>query len=82
MKMAEMFLKGQETHWEKEKLLVMSHFSFSHSVFKRHTCKNQGFFVKWLSKNKRFKMHLSFEKDLIVLKESKRSGGLVFNASA
>ena len=24
-----------EKHWEKEKLLVMSNFSFSHSVFKR-----------------------------------------------
>ena len=30
--------------WEKEKLLVTSNFSFSHSVFKRlvlQTCKNQ-----------------------------------------
>ena len=27
--------KGEETMWEKEKLLVTSNFSFSHSVFKR-----------------------------------------------
>ena len=35
-----------------EKLLVMSNFSFSHSVFKRlvlHTCKNQGLFGKGLN---------------------------------
>ena len=35
--------------WEKEKLLVMSNFSFSHSVFKRlvlQSCKNQGLFEK------------------------------------
>ena len=38
--------------WAKEKLLVMSNFSFSHSVFKRleqKTCKNQGLFGKGLS---------------------------------
>ena len=37
--------------WEKEKLLLMSNFSFSHSVFKRHvpqTHKNQGSFGKVL----------------------------------
>ena len=36
-----------ENHWEKEKLLVTSNFSFPHSVFTRlvlHTCKNQGLF--------------------------------------
>ena len=39
--------------WEKEKLLVKSNFSFSHSVFKRlvlHTRKNQGLFGKGLMK--------------------------------
>ena len=38
-------------HWKKEKLLVMSDFSFSCSVFKRllqQTCKNQGLFGKRL----------------------------------
>ena len=38
--------------WEKEKLLVTSNFSFSHSVFKRlvmQTCENQGLFGKGLS---------------------------------
>ena len=39
-------------HWEKDKLLVMSNFSFSHSVFKRlvlQTCNNQGLFGKGLN---------------------------------
>ena len=38
--------------WEKEKLLFMSNFSFSRSVFKRlvlQTHKNQGLFGKGLS---------------------------------
>ena len=34
--MSESFLKGKKTLWVKEKLLVTSNFSFSHSVFKRH----------------------------------------------
>ena len=40
-------------HLEKEKLLVMRNFSFSHSVFRRlvqQTCKNQGLFGKGLFK--------------------------------
>ena len=51
MKMAECFPNGQNTLWEKEKLLVTSNFSFSHSVFKRHvlqTCENKGLFAKGL----------------------------------
>ena len=43
--------KGYKTLWEKEKLLVTSNFSFSHSVFKRlvlQTRKNQGLFGKGL----------------------------------
>ena len=51
MKMAESFSNGQKTVWEKEKLLVTSNFSFSHSVFKRlllQTRKNQGLFGKGL----------------------------------
>ena len=38
--------------WEKEKLLVMSNFSFSHIVFKKlvlQTRKNQGLFGKGLT---------------------------------
>ena len=35
MKMAESYPNRQKTLWEKEKLLVTSNFSFSHSVFKR-----------------------------------------------
>ena len=43
--------KQLKTLWEKEKLLVTSNFSFSHSVFKRlvlQTRKNQGLFGKGL----------------------------------
>ena len=49
--MAESSPKGWETLWEKEKLLVMSNFSFSHCAFKRlvlQTCKNKGLFAKGL----------------------------------
>ena len=51
--MAESFLKGLKTLWEKEKLLVTSNFSFSHSVFKRlvqKTRKKQGLFGKGLTR--------------------------------
>ena len=48
------FLQACTKHsGEKEKLLVMSNFSFSHIVFKRlllQTCKIQGFFKKGLTK--------------------------------
>ena len=50
--MAESSLIGEETLWEKEKLLVSSNFSFSRSVFKglvQQTCKNQGLFGKGLT---------------------------------
>ena len=50
-KMVESSPYGQQTLLEKEKLLVMSNFSFSYSVFKRlvlQTRKNQGLFVKGL----------------------------------
>ena len=46
-----MFLNGLKTLCKKEKLLVMSNFSFSHSVFKRlvlQTRENQGLFGKGL----------------------------------
>ena len=49
--MAESSPNGEKTLWEKEKLLVTSNFSFSHSVFKRpilQTRKNQGLFGKGL----------------------------------
>ena len=52
MKMAESYQNGQKTMREKEKLLVMSNFSFSLSVFKRlvlQTRKNQGLFGKGLT---------------------------------
>ena len=51
MKIARSFPNGKKTLWEKEKLLVTSNFSFSHSVFKKHvleTRKNQGLFGKGL----------------------------------
>ena len=50
--MAESSPNRWKTLWEKEKLLVTSNFSFSHSVFKRavlQTRKNQGLFGKGLS---------------------------------
>ena len=50
--MAESYLNGQKTLWEKEKLLITSNFSFSHGVFKRlelKTHKNQGLFGKGLT---------------------------------
>ena len=50
--MQESFLNGQKTLWEKDKLLVSSNLSFSHSVFKRpalQTSKNQGLFGKGLN---------------------------------
>ena len=43
---------GSKTLWEKEKLLVSSNFSFSHSVFRRlvlQTGKNKGLFGKGLN---------------------------------
>ena len=52
MKLAESSPKGLKTLLEKEKLLVMSNFSFSHSIFKRlllQTRKNQGLFGKVLN---------------------------------
>ena len=50
-KMAEISLNGQKTLWAKEKLVVTSNFSFSHSVFKRlilQTRKNKSLFGKGL----------------------------------
>ena len=50
--MEESFSNGKKTLLEKEKLLVMSNFSYSHSVFKRlvlQTRKNQGLFGKGLT---------------------------------
>ena len=52
MKMSKSTPYSQKTLWEKEKLLIRSNFSFSHSVFKRlilQTRINQGFLVKGLT---------------------------------
>ena len=49
--MADNFLDGKKTLREKEKLLVVSNFSFSHSVFKRRVLqsrKKRGLFGKGL----------------------------------
>ena len=51
--------KGYKTLWKKEKWLIMSHFSFSHSVFKRlvlQTHKKQGLFRKGLRHNPKFNL--------------------------
>ena len=53
--MAESSPKVQETLWEKEKLLVISTFSFSHRVFKRiilQTLESKGLFWKGLILNR------------------------------
>ena len=53
MEMAGLSPNGYKTLWEKEKLLIMSNFSFSHGVFKRfviQTRKNLGLFGKGLIK--------------------------------
>ena len=58
MKTAESYPNGWKTLREKEKLLVTSNFSFSHSVFKRlvlQTSRNQGLFGKGLM-NKNFSL--------------------------
>ena len=50
--MVKSYPNGYKTEWEKEKLLITSNFSFSHSVFNRlvlQTRKNQGLFGKGLS---------------------------------
>ena len=50
--MAESSPNRLKTQWEKEKLLVTSNFSFSHSVFKiltLQTRKNQGLFGKGIT---------------------------------
>ena len=50
--MAESYPNWQKSLWEKEKLLITSNFSFSHSVLKRlvlQTCKNLGLFGKGLT---------------------------------
>ena len=49
--MAEIFLKGEKTLWEKEKFVTLSNFSFYHSVYKRpvlQTHKILGLFWKGL----------------------------------
>ena len=53
--MGENFPNGLKTLWEKEKLLYISNFSFSHSIFKRlemQTLENKGLFGKGLNNPK------------------------------
>ena len=56
MKLVKSSSKGYKTLWEKEKLLVMSNFSFSRNVLKKpvlQTRKNQGLFGKGLNNVKK-----------------------------
>ena len=58
----EKFFKRVENLWKKEKLLIMSNFSFSHSVFKRlvqQKSKNKGLFEKRVNSSQtiRFVFH-------------------------
>ena len=53
MKMADSSPERLKARWEKEKLLVASNFSFSHSLFKRlvlQTRKKKGLFWKGLTR--------------------------------
>ena len=53
--MSESSQNGQKTLWDKEKLLIMSNFSFCHCVFERRvlqTRKNQGLFGKGLTEKR------------------------------
>ena len=50
---------GRKTLWEKEKLLVMSNFSFSHSVFKRLVW-------EWVKQNVKVNNHLLQDKILVL----------------
>ena len=55
MKMAESSQNRSKTLWEKEKVLIMSNFSFFYSVHKRlvlQARKNQGLFGKGLTDDK------------------------------
>ena len=57
MEIAKSSPNGLKTLWEKEKLLVTSNFSFSHSVFKRlvlQTSENQGLCGKGLTQFQHF----------------------------
>ena len=74
--MAESSPKRYKTLQEKETLLVMSHFSFSHGVFRRFVLqagKNQGLFGKGISL---FHTILSFNnherEDLKTLREKEK----------
>ena len=44
--MLESYPIGEKTLWEKEKLLIMSNFSFSHSVFERLVLQTRASFGK------------------------------------
>ena len=69
--MAESYPNGLKTLREKEKLLVMSNFSFSHSGFKRHVLqirKNQGLFGKGIvQSHNNFMYHILQELNLYSL---------------
>ena len=59
--MAECFPEALKTWWEKEKLLIMSNFSFSHNVFKKcvlQTRKSKGLFEKGLHALSSLTLHL------------------------
>ena len=62
MKIAKSFPKGLKTLWEKEKVIIMSYFSVSHSVFERllqQTRKNKSLFGKRLAGTKKILKDLS-----------------------
>ena len=74
--MAECSQNGLKTLCEKEKLFIMSNFSFPHSVFKRlvlQTRENQGLFGKWLTMLRTSEKHKFFSKPLAALPHNNHS---------
>ena len=63
------FSKKGKKHWEKEKLLITSNFSFSHSVYKRlvlQTCKSKGLYGNGL-KTQRGILKWAKQKMLVII---------------
>ena len=80
MKMVESSLKGL---WEKEKFLIMSTFSFSHSVLKRlvlQTHEKQGLFGKGLKEFAYDKLRCDSKVEICVGKGKKHCGNRRKNA--
>ena len=65
--MVERTIKRSKTLWKKEKLLVKSNFSFSHSVFKRLVQETHNSFQTILSSHNVFLSDLSLVRQNVTL---------------